>query len=440
MNDSEPVQLSRDQAADVTAVLADFLHAARFGLLHSVGRGDRYRHAEIRQLHERAPEGRVELRPYQLYSIEVHADATGLARLVKVLKGPLAPFLDEEDGKVGFLQSERTLDDVAAGIVRAAAIATPEETVSALRRWLAGAPWITTRNLMLTGVSVEAPLQIGTGASLRPLPEQRHEMRRHAPSVLVDEVWRSGLRWAEFRGATVLCSEEYRRPVFWRPGQRPASDEELAFPGGWDGLFSLVRALALVCSARVETEYQWTGSTALQRAFATDRGEGFGGSPRSDGRSMIPRVPLTEPLVADALRVSKLLETAPEPVSALVNRVYSRWMNCMRERRPYDQLIEMRIALESLFAGTGRAEATLRVAYHGARYLGETPEGRRCLFKDLKTIYSTASTVVHGDTPKASRDVRALVERAQSICRDAMLRMLGDGEIPDWTELMLNGR
>jgi len=99
----------------------------------------------------------------------------------------------------------------------------------------------------------------------------------------------------------------------------------------------------------------------------------------------------------------------------------------------------MRIALESLFAGKGQHEAMLRTAYHGAKYLGESPDARRHLFDELKTIYSTASPLIHGGTPRRSLDLRHLAQRAQNICRDAILKMVSDADVPDWTDLMLNG-
>ena len=425
----------------LTAVLAEALDAARFGPFRFVGGNERYDYTQIRQLHSHALEGHVDLRPYELYSIEVRTEPSSLARLVEALKVPLSPYVAGKNERVGFVQAEMALDNLAAATVRAAAIASLEEAVAAIQQWASGAPWIVTRMFTLTGIMVQSALDIDTGVSLRQLPDKPHQLRRYAPSLLVDELQRPGLlgSGADVRGAIVLCSEEYRRPVFWCAGQPPAGDDEFAFPGGMNGLFSLVRALSLVCSACVETQFQWTNIAPLQRAFTASSGEGWGGSAWPGGQPVISRVPLTEPLLAQALCVSRMLQTAPEPVSELVNRVFSRWMNCLHERRTYDQLIEMRIALESLFAGTGRHEASLRVAYHGARYLGDTPETRRCIFDDLKTIYSTASTLIHGDTPKSRRDLRSLVQRAQSICRDAMLKMLSEAEIPDWTDLMLNG-
>ena len=274
------------------------------------------------------------------------------------------------------------------------------------------------------------------------LPQHAHQLRQYAPSFLVDELQRPGLlsRGTDVRGATVLCWEEYECPVFWPAGQRPGTIEESAFPGGIGGVFSLLRALSLVCNTNVENQYQWNSSTPMLRAFETDSGEGMGGSPRQDGLSVAPQVSLTQSLLQDALRVSTMLQKAPSPVSELVDRVFTRWTKSMRGQSRFDQLIDMRIALESLFAGEGQNEATLRVAYHGARYLGENPEMRKNLFDDLKVIYSTASTLIHGGTPKRSRDIRQLAQRAQSICRDAMLKMLSESKIPDWTDLMLNGR
>ncbi len=430
-----------EQAIGLTEALAEAVRAAGFGPFRFVRSKERYNHTQIRQLHAYALEGGADLRPREIYSIEVHADAATLANLVNALEALLSAYIDAGSGKLGFRQTVLTLDDVAKATIRAAAIVGPEEVVAALQRWVGGAPWVHTRMFTVTGITLESPLHIDTGASLRRLPEQPHEMRRYVPGLLVDELQRPALLlWgADVRGATVLCSEEYQRPVFWPGNERPEGVEEIAFPGGWNGLFSLLRGLSVVCNTCVESQYQWSHSVPLQRAFAADGGEGWGGSGRPAGQRMAPVVPLTEPLLKQALCVSSSFQTAPKPVSDLIDRVYARWESSLRGHSAHNQLIEMRIALESLFAGKGQHEAALRVAYHGAKYLGESPEARRRLFDELKTIYSTASTLIHGGTPKRSLHLQHLAQRAQEICRDAILKMVSDADVPDWTDLMLNG-
>lgn len=436
-------KISDDQVANLAAVLDEALRASKFGPFRFIGGKKRYSYQEIRQLHTDALEGSVNLKPYRFYSIDVQTDASRLNRLVNELETPLSPYMDKESRQVGFVQKTLTLDDLATAAIRAASIESPEEAAAAIQRWVAGEPWINTRAFTLTGITVESLLEIGPGVSLRRLPDHPHQLRRYAPSLLVDDLQRPGIIGSatDVRGATILCSEEYQCPVFWPVGQPPpARVEESSFLSGIGGKFSLMRALSLVCNTNVETQYQWLSNAPLLRAFDTRNGEGYGGAPRPGGHPVVIPVSLTQPLLEQALCVSTKLQTVPNPISELVGRVFTRWVESLRGQQPYDQLIDMRIALESLFAGKGQSEATLRVAYHGARYLGESPEIRKCLFEDLKAIYSTASTLIHGGTPKRSRDINQLVQRSQCICRDAMLKMLNETEIPDWTDLMLNGR
>ena len=235
-----------EQVTGLAEAVAGALRAASFGPFRFVRAKERYNHTQIRQLHAYALEGRVDLRPRDLYSIEVHADAATLADLVNALEAPLSPYIDAGSGKLGFHQTELTLDDLAKAAIRAAAIASPEEAVAALRLWAGGAPWVHTRTFTVTGITLESPLHIGTGVSLRRLPEQPHEMHQFVPGLLVDELQRPGfLLWGvDVLGATVLCTEEYHRPVFWPGNERPARVEELAFPGGWDGfVFAAARAV-----------------------------------------------------------------------------------------------------------------------------------------------------------------------------------------------------
>ena len=398
-------------------------------------------HTQVRQLHAHALAGRVNLRPQQIYSAEVRSDASLLARLASALEVPLAAYIDGGSGQIGFGRTKRKLGDFAKAAVRAAAIASPEEAVAAIERWASGGPWIETRTTILKGIAVESPMAVAAGVSVGPLPDRPPDPGGRAPGLAVDCLRgpppQSG---ADVRGAAVLRSEEYRRPVFWPAGQPPARIEESALPGGIGGLPALLRALSLVCNAHVEPQGQWCASAPLLRAFEPGNGEAVDEPPRPGHGPAAPPVPLTQPLLDEALRVAKRLQDAPKAVSELVDRVVSRWTESLCGRPAPDRLIDARIALESLFAGQGAGGAGLRVAYHGARYLGGSPEERRRLFDDLNAIHATASTLVRGGAPKPSRDLRKLAHRAQTICRDAVLKLADDSEIPDWTDLMLNGR
>lgn len=425
--------------AELIDAVSDALEASEFFLPSPAGIRESYSHDGIRQLHAHAIAGRIAYPIIHLYSMDVRTGTSELAALVKLLWSQLSPIIDET-GQVSLLEEKMTLDDLAAATLRAAAILNPREAASVIHHWTSGGPWSATVNFTLTGITVSEPLSVRPGATFLRLPEQPQHIFGHVPNPLALAMQggavleRSGLL-----GATVLSFEEYLRPVLRNATQTPGYDVESTFPGGFSVAFGpFLRALSLVCNIPIVHQYSWVSSTPLQQAFFVRGAEGWGNPPAEHWPDE-SAVELTGPLVEQALRLADKFQAITEPER--VERVFQRWINSL-QRKHYleDQLIESRIALESLYAVGGTHEASLRVAYHGARHLGRNLEERKALYKDLKDIYNTASTVIHGSLPTKREKARELVERAQNIIRDALLKILEDGKIPDWTDLMLEDR
>ena len=100
-----------------------------------------------------------------------------------------------------------------------------------------------------------------------------------------------------------------------------------------------------------------------------------------------------------------------------------RWIQSM-DRGMLDGFIDLRIALESLYASDGGAEVTYRAASRCARHLATGMSNRKQLFDQVRKFYNAASGVVHGgaipDTPKN----RKQLVFGRSICRKAILKII----------------
>lgn len=119
----------------------------------------------------------------------------------------------------------------------------------------------------------------------------------------------------------------------------------------------------------------------------------------------------------------------------------SRWMNSKRWASVEDQLVDVRIALEALYAQDASGEVSLRVALRGAWHLGADVDGRQEHFGLLRDLYGRASKVAHAKRLKPKpreRDNQSLLADARAACRDGILKILDEGE-PDWTTLWLGG-
>ncbi len=122
----------------------------------------------------------------------------------------------------------------------------------------------------------------------------------------------------------------------------------------------------------------------------------------------------------------------------------ARWLRTKRVRTQYEQLIELRIALETILLNDtlGTSEKKFQLANRGAWLLGETFDDRLKYFETLKQVYDYASRVIHGGKPKAKagRDLQRDMVEAQDLCRDAILKFSTDENALDsseWAALIL---
>ena len=74
---------------------------------------------------------------------------------------------------------------------------------------------------------------------------------------------------------------------------------------------------------------------------------------------------------------------------------YYGWSHTQAD--PVDRLINLAIALEAMFSPTDKQELSYRIALYAAQLVGETPQERVDLFKELKgKLYDRRSALMHG--------------------------------------------
>ena len=102
-----------------------------------------------------------------------------------------------------------------------------------------------------------------------------------------------------------------------------------------------------------------------------------------------------------------------------------------------DRLIDLRIALESLYLDSIQGELGFRLSITGARHLGTRLDDRRAIRKTLADFYGLASRVIHGSTPTKKADV-SLVDKATKLCRNGILKIVEQRDQPSWTDFLLS--
>ena len=121
----------------------------------------------------------------------------------------------------------------------------------------------------------------------------------------------------------------------------------------------------------------------------------------------------------------------------------SRWLRSKQANAKEEQLVELRIALESvLLADDHEGEKTHRLATRGAWLLGETVDKRKAYFRTLRDAYGIASTVLHAGSlnRKNTEKLATTIGEAQDLCRAAILRITKAGDMPDWSDVVFGKR
>ena len=127
-----------------------------------------------------------------------------------------------------------------------------------------------------------------------------------------------------------------------------------------------------------------------------------------------------------------------------------RWIKSKASGSYVDRMIDLGIALEALYV-TSKDEIGKQLRDRASWYLGQNKKCRNVLKKEFREIYRWRSSVVHtGKLPKKEinknkkrpfthEEVKQFIENAQDRCRDSILKILEDGEFPDWNDLILGG-
>jgi hypothetical protein len=112
-----------------------------------------------------------------------------------------------------------------------------------------------------------------------------------------------------------------------------------------------------------------------------------------------------------------------------------RWNASMGRLSGEDQMIDYWIVLEALFLPDGGQELSYRACLRSASFLGKSTAERQSLFKDLRDSYGLRSSTVHGREPEDPAAVPALVVKVRHHVRDAIMKVLEDGVVPNHERL-----
>ena len=322
-------------------------------------------------------------------------------------------------------------------LVLAASRIGAERVAELLEGWIEGRAVRVFSSVLLKGLLTEGELRPVAGMHLDTLSNNGDHLPRSL-HLHPHEHWHE-----QYPGRAMLSLEYETVPALYDPevvrGNPPMAfntaspvNPELAdvSPG------SFCRAISLATNNQVDWFIRWNDYGDVEAFFLNP---GFSSQHNEAAHSSI--VSVSEEQVRGCLHTLGLLQGHRE-----LDLPIARWRKSKCSPNTNEQLIELRIALESalLSDDTGTSEKRYRLATRGAWLLGDAFDHRKTYFDTLKHVYDYASSVIHGGAPKArgGRDLGRDIASAQDLCRDAILRLAEADRKPnsdDWSALTLGG-
>ena len=305
---------------------------------------------------------------------------------------------------------------------------------------------------LLEGIYVEKEIQIFDGVRLVPPPDSLSELSEKF-NFTVSE-W----QLTPLLEKTLLVVDASVSPIFHKPnpgGYYSGStfrvkEDSGKFPDfnaseihNDDFYMELCQPLSLACNSAVQIPLQWrflekdeifnlipgrTKSTPLGRINQSESS-----------------VEVGESQIEEAKRIYDEFAEFNSDNKKKLRIVTDRWIKSKTSQEDVDRMIDLGIALESLYVPSSSGEITFKLGVRAAWHLKEDPANRKALKKTFGEIYGWRSAAVHTgelpnkkkNTPFTQEEVEEFIETAQNHCRDSILKILKEGKFPDtWDDLI----
>ena len=294
-------------------------------------------------------------------------------------------------------------------------------------------------------------VQVSSGIRLVSLPTYPAEL----PPYLFEDVvsiMQYGTVPINFYGKTLMVIDYEVSPLFFKPpadsndGSDPfqISIKDAEFPN-FD-VTKFCQALSLSCNFAVEAALTWQYADE-DEIFNLRTGSYTGGADRipidvpGDGRR------ISETQIPEIKHLYNSLVNLNSSVEGKLKIPIERWIKSKADKELIDKIIDLGIAFESLYLSEGtREQLTLQFRLRASWHLGKDKEHRKKLMDKFKEIYNLRSQAVHsGKIPKKVRirkgeeltTTSEFIAKAQDLCRGSIMKILEDGEFPDWNDLIL---
>ena len=326
---------------------------------------------------------------------------------------------------------------------------------------------------LIKGIKLEAEIQAFEGIHLAPLPNSESKFPVHFGSIINPGSANSYL------GKTVIVIDYSIFPIFHKPfslAKTPGESDSYSIilpgvdsplpnstPVEWakqrekfkveidGGKFpdfkeadfhnNFCQALSLACNSAVQVAMKW-------KFIAPDELFNVSNSRNSSYPNIFgDSIQVGEAQIEEARCLYKKLVETISSIAGKLQIPIERWIKSKANKDLIDKIIDLGIALEALYLSEGtREQLTLQFRLRASWHLGKDKEHRKKLIEEFKAIYDLRSQAVHsgkipekvkirkGEEPTTTSE---FIAKAQDLCRDSILKILEEGEFPDWNNLIL---
>ena len=405
-----------------------------------------YRHA-LREVRRRyAPNLRFAVEECGIEITDINARDT----LLSFLRIALQDYIHEDRIHTaafavhGGFENGFPIDCLMTKLLELAVVLGPYETAARFVDALGDTPCELQAFTLLGRVKIDQPFQLYDGVRIEILPEDSQAMPGYLPMFHFDQ----GLV-ERFRGGALLIVDALVTPQFMNPLKVMSHPLDSGLPfhyahrgrdvADFDAM-EFCNALSLASKTRVFPSIDWQYLPHDEVANCWGVGGGYSRmhDPYPNRRTQIAHEQIREAKTV----YESLTGMAPDSRTRLavpIDRLIESWGG----KRDIDQIIDLAIALESLYLPEYDTEMGYRLRNRGARFLESELPQRQELAAQLKAFYGVRSKAVHSgkipDTHKVGiRRVRTgdLIGMTQELCLRSIRQVIDDG-FPDWETLEL---
>ena len=347
------------------------------------------------------------------------------------------------------------MEDILTNVLRKAIVDGPAAAAQAFAKCATGTFCTYYNYRVLTGIRISQEVEIFQGIKLIPLPNSVDSLPAYIPPLVGHRPGRP--RVEDLLSKTLLRVELKVSPIFHMPSQvytfeddHPEhfqislNSEEVP---DFDPL-AFSHALSLETSCNIRSESNWDAADFYEIFNLGFSVGGAGGSRLSlDDLKETKYRGVSDSDLEEAKSLYKRFAEIPQETKEALRVPMDRWTKSTGQRDPADRMIDLGIALESLYLNDRglQGELRFRLAMRAAWHLGKDPAQRAELLRSFKKIYDWRSRAVHtgkldSKSDKAMSDPEKrdeFISHAQELCSESIKTIIKEGSMPDWDAIVL---